>query len=71
MKRKLSEPMQYADGFTLNLYCDHDNEAHAHREFPDEYYGDTFADCARQARKEGWIIRTATRTATCPKCSGK
>jgi len=68
---KLDPPPQYADGFTLDLYCDHDNDLHRWREFPHSMYGRTFADCAKQARDDGWVIHTSTRTATCPKCSGK
>ena len=69
--RKLDDPAQYADGFTLDLYCDHENEKHGWTEFPKQYLGTSFTDCARQAKEDGWIIRRKTRTATCPICSGR
>lgn len=71
---KRSNPLQYASGYTLDLYCDTANEeghdygstqgtAHA------AFTGETFAECAREARRAGWVIHRKTRTATCPKCS--
>lgn len=66
---KMAEPMQYASGYSTHFYCDHE---HSSLDRVDglhcfEGFGETFADCARQARRAGWTIRTATRTATCPK----
>lgn len=66
-----ASPMQYASGYTLDLYCDHSNERHGFDEFPHQYTGETFGECAKEARRNGWIIRSGARTATCPKCSGK
>lgn len=66
------QPLQYADCYSLNLYCDHFASAdgwHAHGSQPAQYTGNSFAECARQARRAGWVIHRATRTATCPKCS--
>lgn len=68
---KYAEPRYYSSGYTLHLYCDHSNPRHGYFEFPYEYTGETFAQCARQARAKGWVIHRATRTATCPKCNPK
>lgn len=77
-----AEPIQYASGYTLDLYCDHwggpnsptntrPDGVHSWSEFPHTFTGETFDYCARVARRRGWVIRRRTRTATCPKCSGK
>lgn len=69
------EPMQYASGYSLNLYCDTENidgfNKHGWNEFPRTFTGETFNECAALARKEGWVIHRKTRTATCPKCAGR
>jgi len=69
-----ADAMQYASGYSLDLYCDHfsgfGDEWHEWAEFPHQYVGETFAECARKARKAGWKFHHKTRTATCPKCSG-
>ena len=62
-------PMQYASGYQLDLYCDtcygELNSA------PSVFVGETFTDCARQAARRGWTIRTGPRTARCPDCKKK
>lgn len=63
--------MQFAGGYLLHLYCDQNSGRHDFDEFPHHYTGETFAECAKYARGNGWIVRSDTRTATCPKCSGK
>jgi hypothetical protein len=70
-KTKCAVPTQYASGYALDLYCDHDNPRHPWNWFPHQFTGETFAHCAKVARRVGWIIHTKTRTATCPKCSGR
>jgi hypothetical protein len=62
-------PMQYASGYSLDLYCDHSNYQHGRDEFPHQFTGETFAECAKIAKRVGWIVHRKTRTATCPKCS--
>lgn len=69
--RPPGDVIQYASGYTLDLYCDHSSPRHGWGEFPHQYTGETFGECARRARRVGWIIRTEARTATCPKCSEK
>lgn len=67
---QVPHPMQYASGYTLDLYCDSVN-LHSFREFPHIFNGEKFSECVEQARRFGWVVRTNSRTATCPKCSGK
>lgn len=71
MTERVEQPTQYSSGYTLDLYCDHDNPAHGWTEFPHQYTGESFGPLAKAARRRGWIVRTKDRTATCPKCSGK
>lgn len=60
-----------AAGYTLNLYCDSPN----HKEnFPKkftsldaEYYGQTYAECKRMAKRDGWKWRKDLNI--CKKCS--
>jgi hypothetical protein len=67
--KKMPKPMQYASGYSLDLYCDSFNARHVFEEFPHIFMGETFADCSRQARAKGWVLRKQSRTATCPKCT--
>lgn len=67
--KKLDRPEHYAGGYSLHLYCDHENGSHRFREFPHEYDGETFSECARAAKKDGWKINRNERTATCPRCA--
>jgi hypothetical protein len=78
----LDNPTHYASGYTLDLYCDRSgldavptqdspDGIHKWNEFPHTFLGETFGECAREARRHGWVIHTKTRTATCPTCSGK
>ena len=70
-----SNALQYASGYSVHLYCDHwcgtVDEWHSWNEFPHQFIGETWGDCAAQARKHGWLIHTKTRTATCPKCTAE
>lgn len=69
MLRKLPAEMinQWAGGYTLDLYCDRE---HVGVDGYSQFYGNTFTACARKARKAGWRLYAATRTATCPECNG-
>lgn len=62
-------PIQYASGYCLDLYCDRINPKHPYGSFPNQYTGETFGECAKAARKEGWVLHRKTRTATCPTCT--
>lgn len=61
-----------ASGYTLDLYCDAENEEHVYSEFPHEYISDERQCkqiCFSNARKDGWKI--GKQEQLCPKCSGK
>lgn len=55
--------------YTLDLYCDAQNKAHAYGEFPHQFHHERGSVCRRQARKWGWTI--GKDRDLCPKCSGK
>lgn len=61
-----ADPMQYASGYQLDLYCD--TCYGPCNATPDVFTGESFADCARQAKGCGWVIRPKSRTARCPRC---
>lgn len=46
--------------YSMDLYCEN---AHV-------YTGETWGECVRDARRDGWKI-TPDRKAYCPNCSGK
>lgn len=67
----MGDVMHYASGYSLDLYCDCVWPKAAHerfQSFPSTYVGETFAECAREAKEDGWRIFRKTRTARCPKC---
>lgn len=65
-------PIQYASGYSLDLYCDQRTSDWSHNAgFPVTFTGESFGDCAKQARAQGWKIHRQTRTATCPRCARK
>jgi len=68
MIKKYPDPLCYAAGYSLDLYCDYENDAHGFNEFPHTFTGETFTGCVRDARLKGWKIHKESRTATCPKC---
>ena len=70
VKELWDEPLPYASGYTLDLYCDHSNPDHRWNSFPHTFHGETFWQCAQEARAKGWVIHR-DRTATCPICNGK
>lgn len=68
VKALRDEPIQYASGYTLDLYCDHTNPDHPWSSFPHVVGGETLGECVEEARAKGWVIHR-DRTATCPICS--
>lgn len=60
-------PLQYAAGYSLDLYCRLGNPSGGRVGHEDTFFGRTFGECAKQARATGWVIHR-DRTATCPKC---
>ena len=59
-----------ASGYSLDAYCKWSNPYHSFQEFPHSFYGNTKADCKKQARRRGWQLHH-DGYATCPKCAAK
>jgi hypothetical protein len=66
--------------YSVELYCENaENDSDGKRgdcpdfwsSFPHVYTGETYGQCARQARRAGWVLTRDRRHAYCPKCSGK
>jgi hypothetical protein len=55
----------YVGIYTLDLFCDQLHEPRVEMTFT----GQTFSGCCANARKAGWRIHRATKTATCPSCT--
>lgn len=67
--KKLKNPEHWPSGYSVHLYCDHENEEHRFQEFPHEITEyETLRASLAAARKSGWKIDLKERTATCPKC---
>lgn len=58
-----------AAGYSIHLYCDLKKKCHWIN-FPNEYLGEIYGECKRQAQKTGWIF-TRDGKHICPMCSGK
>jgi len=59
-------------GYTTNLYCDHeDHESWLLNDEMGEYVGETWAETARDARRDGWHISKDRQTAICPRHNKK
>ena len=76
MTKRKFEPLQFAGCYSLDLYCDVQNGAEncGHSDFENKsetFTGETYGECAKEARAAGWKIHSATRTATCPQCLSK
>ncbi len=56
-------------GYTLALYCDCKKcKEHGYRyQEKAEYVGETFSECAKQAREDGWTISRCKRYCSAPK----
>ena len=62
----------FAEGTTLDLYCDAENEEHGWDEFPHQFFAEGrlgYSTVMSRARREGWMIGREKQL--CPKCSGK
>ena len=57
-----------SEGYTLDLYCDVENEAHEWREFPHQYFGELGSNCRKRARRDGWLLGDKD---VCPKCNAQ
>ena len=58
----------YVGCYSLDLYCDQDNPAHAYKEFPKTYTSELGTKARSTAKKDGWIFHRDS-TMTCPKCN--
>ena len=62
--------------YTLDLYCDHvdqeafDDGVHIYGEFPHQFTAELGAECRRNARRAGWILKKNGGD-ICPKCTKK
>ena len=56
--------------YSIDLYCDKENDAHEFREFPHTYTGWSRAGCRRQAMKDG-LTFGRDESVVCPKCKQK
>lgn len=64
--------------YTMDVYCDNSSVGRfiGHSCATGEtctsgvaqFAGETYADCAKQARKAGWFIGADKQTAYCPRC---
>ena len=66
---RVKNPLQYAAGYTLDLYCDQNLKPWEHN-YEVSIYAQTFSQCAKEARRRGWKIHKDD-TATCPHCNKK
>lgn len=57
--------------YSLDLYCDNEKYKHPFGYMPHQYVGETYAECVREARRDGWLISNDRQKCLCPKCSGK
>lgn len=71
--------MPMAACYSMDLYCEYvangvnvegekDNIGHFWKQFPDQYTGPNYSDCAKQAQKNGWALDRRKGLAVCPKC---
>jgi hypothetical protein len=63
-----------ASGYSVDLYCDvRSCGKHPSRSWTKtteaSYVGETWSECARQAKRDGWKLRRAPGYAICPGCA--
>lgn len=60
--------------YSLDLYCENhgaDPAVHGYAYAPHTFTGETWGECAKQARNLGWRISRDRQKCWCPTCSGK
>lgn len=57
-----------ASGYSMDLYCQVKGNQHAYRKGQAQFFGETWAECAKQAREAGWKIDKRKRECICPDC---
>jgi len=65
-------PLQYAAGYTLDLYCKYKHDG-SHPTAPystgfGQFHGQSKAGCLRRAKRAGWRVNNKSRLSTCPAC---
>ncbi len=60
-----------ARGYTLDLYCEYDQDFNAHGgiRFPHQFCGETWSETSKEARRRGWRISADKSKALCPSCA--
>ncbi|AUG88109.1 hypothetical protein HOS53_gp051 [Klebsiella phage May] len=57
-------------GYSMDLYCDCDTCTKATAIFgsntPSQYFGETYAECAKQAKQDGWYLSRDKRKCIAP-----
>lgn len=64
-----------SSGYTLDLYCDNTTGVTNWHTWPSmhdggfaEYTGETWGQCVKAARRDGWLIGRDRQKAICPGC---
>jgi len=60
-----------ASGYSMHLYCEIEGAEHGYGDGQAQFDGETWADCARQARQLGWKINKQRRECICSSCVKK
>lgn len=65
-----------ASGYTMNLYCEFQTDLSVHSYMDEltyksigEFVGETYAQCAKQAKKAGWFLTSDRQRCYCPSCA--
>lgn len=68
-----------ASGYDMHLYCENDDSqsdapgrvywSHPFEEGVEQFSGETWQQCAKRARRAGWIISPNRMYAFCPLCT--
>lgn len=64
------DPTPCPEGYTLDCYCDHENDEHDYKEFPQAYFTRNEREAKQAAKKRGWKFHK-DGTATCGKCMAR
>lgn len=60
--------------YSMDLYCENhaaDPERHGYNYTPTTFTGETWGECAKQARIEGWRISRDSRQCWCARCAAE
>lgn len=59
-------------GYSIDVYCDNEDVEHEYMKDRDSFGGaETYQQCAKMARAQGWYLSRDRRRALCPKCNPK